>query len=794
MKISYNWLQDYFEDALPSPQTIGEILTNHAFEIESIDEVGGDTCLDVKVLPDRSHDALSHRGIALELALQGKLKLKKEKTNLADIVVPESNCLKVEIYNADFCKRFTALVIENVEVKDSPVWLQDRLKTIGQRSINNVVDATNYVMFGLGQPLHAYDRALLQADGPQWNLVVRNAQEGETLTALDGKEHTLSAETVVIGDGNSGKALGIAGVKGGKASEITKNTKDIILEAANFNAVSVRKTAKRVGLRTDASVRFENEITPELTASALKMVADLIMEIAGSEKTHVEGMVDIYERRSALYKVGVSVPEVQNILGITLTKDSIEDILKRRGYDHEFVNPREKIVNTIQNYIGVPYKIGASVSFDAPKLFDCSSLVSFLYKESGVAVPRMSVDQLVFGKEISANDLLPGDLVFSNSGSGKIFYESVEWQKGTKVEQGVDHVGIYLGDDMIIHATRTQGFVVSEKLSESSQFKNISGYRSLLDDEPRFVVTVPPERLDIRIREDLAKEIGRTYGYETLEAKKIEPLAGTVAIEKIDHYSNSIRNILTDIGFSEVITYAFQNSGEVELQNPLASDKKYLRSNLKDGLSDSLDLNIRNKDLLGLDEIKIFEIGSIFTNDEEKLSLGITIAPVKNPHDEIGEVWNLISEKLALKSDKKYWISSEQSLNPKTGYLELNFSLMLADLPDPEKPLVFAEFPQTRFKRYSEYPAILRDIAVFIPEGQSEMQIIDAVKKEAGDLLVNYRLFDTFTKEFGEGKKTSYAYRLVFQSMDRTLTDAEITPVMEKVTAELNSKAGFQVR
>lgn len=792
MKISYNWLQDYFEDTLPSPQTVGEILTNHAFEIESIDEVGEDTCLDVKVLPDRSHDALSHRGIALELALQGKLKLKKEKTNLVDITVPESNCFKVEIQNLDFCKRFSALVIENVEVKESPVWLQDRLKTIGQRSINNVVDATNYVMFGLGQPLHAYDRALLQADGPEWRMVVRNAEVGESLTALDGKEYALSPETVVIGDGNSGKALGIAGVKGGKASEITKNTKDIVLEAANFNAVSVRKTAKKVGLRTDASVRFENEITPELTTLALKMVADLIMEIAGTENTHVEGMVDIYERKSAHYKVGVSVSEVQNILGIPLSKDSIEDILKRRGYEYLYIeNPRKIFVETALTLAGTKYTLGASVLRDAPREFDCSGLVAYCATQVGITVPRISVDQYFFSTSIPEDEVMPGDLLFALTPGGGMHTHSKEWMPGLQIPEGVDHVAIMLSKTDVFHTSRhnPEG-ARKETLEEFMKIRTLRGYKRIPSiDEPRFVVTIPPERLDIRIREDLVKEIGRTYGYETLEAKKIEPLVGTVAVERIDYYSNVIRDTLTGIGFSEVMTYAFQNSGEVELQNPLASDKAFLRNSLVLGLSQSREMNMHNIDLLGLSQVTIFEIGNVFTETSEYLSLGVTIGNPKGFKVKDGDVTiEKVTETLCAS------LHVPVQFEEKDGVYTLNLTNTLSQLPDPETPLIFGEFPQTRFKRYSEYPAILRDIAVFIPEGQSEMEIIDAVKKEAGDLLVNYRLFDTFTKDFPEGKKTSYAYRLVFQSMDRTLTDAEITPMMEKVTIELNSKTGFQVR
>ncbi|MBY0328938.1 C40 family peptidase, partial [Patescibacteria group bacterium] len=480
------------------------------------------------------------------------------------------------------------------------------------------------------------------------------------------------------------------------------------------------------------------------------------------------------------------------ILGILLSKDSIEDILKRRGYEYSYIeNPRKSFTENALTLTGTKYTLGASVLRDAPREFDCSGLVAYSATQVGIAIPRISVDQYFFSSNLSEEDVQPGDLLFALTPGGGMHTHSKEWMPGLQIPEGVDHVAIMLSNTEVFHTSRhnPEG-ARKETLEDFMKIHTLRGYKRIPSmDEPRFVVTVPPERLDIRIREDLVKEIGRTYGYETLEAKKIEPLVGTVAIEKIDYYSNVIRDALTSIGFSEVMTYAFQNSGEVELQNPLASDKAFLRSSLVSGLSQSRDMNMYNLDLLGLSQIAIFEIGNVFTENCEYLSLGVTIGNPKGFKAKDGDV---TMEKVTeiLSSNLGIPVVFEE----KDGVYTLNMTDVLSRLPSPETPLTFGEFPQTRFKRYSEYPAILRDIAVFIPEGQSEMEIIEEVKKEAGDLLVNYRLFDTFTKEFPEGKKTSYAYRLVFQSMDRTLTDAEITPMMERVTAELNGKAGFQVR
>lgn len=773
MKISYVWLQDYFDKQLPAPEKIGELLTMHAFEIESIDKIGADTLLDVKILPDRSHDCLSHIGIAREVALFSGVSLKSDVINPKALSVPESNVLKVEIEDTKLCKRFSSLVIENVEVKESPEWLQKRLATIGQRSINNIVDATNYVLFALGQPLHAYDRDLLTENGGGWKIVVRKAKAGESLMALDNKEYTLADELVIV-DGNANKVLGIAGIKGGKASEITKKTKDIVLEAANFEPVNIRKTSKKLGLRTDASVRFENEITPELTVKALKMVADLIMEIAGTDETQVEGLVDVYPRRANPYKVGVSLFEIRNLLGLSLDEAEVISIFQKRGFEFSIVDPRDIVTKFAPTFLSVPYKLGASILHDAPRCFDCSSFTSYLYTQAGIAIPRMTVDQLVMGEEIAKEDLQPGDLVYSNSGVGTIHKESIEFMPGTPVETGVDHVGIYMGYDKIIHASKAEGCVVEEKLSESKGFANIAGYRRFIVLGPRIVVTIPNERLDLRIREDLIEEIGRIYGYENLVAKPLTKWEGNIEIEKSTYYANVLRKLFVDNGFSEVITYAFRAKGEVELANPIAKDKPFLRSNLAEGLEESLKLNTHNADLLGLAEVKLFEIGNVFTKDAESLHIAFT------GEEMVKKITEIFGFDISFK---------------KIGSIfEIDLSDSIEKLPEPHEVNPPFELSQNKFKPFSEYPFVLRDIAVFVPEGESENIIIETIQKEAGNLLVSYRLFDTFTKEFAEGKKTSYAYRLVFQSMEKTLSDEEINPIMEKATAILNGKQGFQVR
>lgn len=786
MKVSYNWLQkEYFNHTLPPADKIRDLLTMHSFEIESLEVKSDDVVLDIKVLPDRSHDCLSHWGIAQEISVLSGIPLKSKISSNKDNAFPESNVFRAEVSDPLQCPRFSVLVIENIEVGESPRWLKESLEAIGQRSINNIVDATNYVMFSIGQPLHAYDRERLEEGNEGWKLLVRGALQNETISALDGKEYKLIEGQLVIADGNTNLPLGIAGVKGGKASEISKNTKNIIVEAANFDPVTIRQSAKKINLRTDASIRFENGISPELTILALHQVAQIILDIAKTDTSKVEGLFDFYPKKPNLYKVGVSLREINRLLGTTMDQKAVESILDRRGYEWKYISPREEIITLAPQFIGVPYKYGASVVFDSPKAFDCSSFSSFLYANAGVAIPRVSIEQFLFGITITQNEARPGDLVFSKGSKPYFFKEE---------PRGIGHVGIYLGDNQVIHASGSSHFnkVEKEDLSSSDSFnsEDFRGFRRILtSDENRFVVTIPPERLDLRIKEDLIEEIGRLYGYTQLASRPIDTLEISPEVNKRIFYLNIIRRFFVERGFSEIMTYAFTDKGFQELQNPIAQDKSYLRSTLITGMETALEGNAKNLDLLGLEQVKLFEIGTVFNKESEYTALAFGIRNTKEYRGLAleGEIQKII-EDLEKKLDTKI------SFFPSANIVEINIDSLIAVLEKPSQDLSFHDLPVVRFQNFSQYPFILRDLAVFIPEGAHSQEIINIVKQEAGNLLVNWRQFDVFAKDFPDGRKISYAHRLVFQSYEKTLTDEEINVIMTKVSQQLNSREGWSVR
>ena len=231
--------------------------------------------------------------------------------------------LDVEIWDADLCRRFSARVVQNVKIAPSPVWMRQRLRKAGVRPINNIVDITNYVMLEYGQPLHAFDHACLEGG----KINVRRAFEGETIVTLDGSARTLE-DTLVVADGT--KAVGIAGVMGGASSEIRDETKTVVIESANFNGTSVRKTAARLGMRTDASSRFEKGLDPMATLPAVQRACELI-ELLGAGEV-VDGIVDVIAADRFPVTMQLEAERINALLGTKIHRDEMVRILEKVGF------------------------------------------------------------------------------------------------------------------------------------------------------------------------------------------------------------------------------------------------------------------------------------------------------------------------------------------------------------------------------------------------------------------------------------------------------------------------------
>ncbi len=590
MKVSRTWLQTFFDQPLPSAEALSDALTFHVFEIE---EQEGEL-LDVNVLPDRAAYGLSHRGMAYELSAILGIPLKSDPLKTPYELAPVSKTLSADV-GATATNRYIAAHIQGVSVGPSPKWLADALASVGQRSINNIVDATNYVMLSIGQPLHAFDTNKLTAKEGIYALAVRGAKSGEKITALTGDEYTLTEGMMLIADGNSGTALGIAGIKGGKAAEITESTTDIIIESANFDGTRVRKTAQVLKLFTDASLRFQNRPSPELAGYGMRDVVALVLDIAGGT---LEGFVDVYPGPREEVKVTTTLTKINQRLGTNLVVADVERVFKA---------------------------------------------LSFAYELSGET----------------------------------------------------------------------------------------------------FVVTSPFERNDITIPEDIAEEVGRIVGYDTLPLLTLTGEGWTV--DQAEYRGiQKIKDELVAKGFIEILTPSFAANGDIKLANPLDQSRPYLRASLTENMNDALGrAKLVAPLVLGPNQTpKLFEIGSVFRTEGESIEL------------ETSEMMSGVS-----------------SLAPDAEYQPVQYDL-------------------GAYVPFSTYPFALRDVAVWTPAGTELDAVKNTIVEKAGSLLARIDLFDRFEKE----GRISYAFRLVFSSMEKTLSDEDLNPVMEGIYTALKAQAGFEIR
>jgi phenylalanyl-tRNA synthetase beta chain len=625
MLISYNWLKSYVKD-LPSPEKLADIFSFHICELESFEKIeNGDYIFDIKILPDRAHDLLCHRGVARDLA--SVLGLSYNDINYE---LSEGNDTNLEIkIEQNTCRRYIGRIVRNVKVTESPKWIKEHLEAMGQRSINSLVDATNIVMFDRGNPIHVFDLDKLESE----KIIIDNAKNGEEITLLDGKVIKLDESILTIRDEKG--CLAIAGVKGGKKAEVDLNTKNILIEVANFDPTSIRKTAKKINIYTDAVKRFENDLSSSVAPLAMNDMTALIMEM--NKEAKIEKIVDIYPQKEEQRVVNFNIEKISKILGFEIKKEEVKDILNK---------------------------------------------CDFIFKDDG--------------------------------------------------------------DD--------------------------------------FSVTIPLTRLDLQIEEDIAEEIGRIYGYDKIVSKLPEiNLPAQAGFENKDDIVwgkiNWAKSKLVNDGYKEVMTYAFSNKGEVEVLAS-ASDKKFLRTNLVDGLKESIKLNKINLPLLDIDKLKVFEIGTVFLKDKEVVNVAY------------GDEKNIVE--ISLEEFCKKEFSSD-------AFVQVLGRGGREPVPDHSQKHTDSNSLNSNkfFKPWSVYPFITRDIAVWVPKEIQKEELVKIYKEFGTELLVKEpKLFDEFTKpasSAGEGEKTSYGFRLVFQSYERTLTDEEINLIMSHIEEKVSS-LGWTVR
>lgn len=363
------WLKEFVVVDIEASK-LAEQMTMSGSKVESLQKlsfanpdnpnnISEEEVIEFEITPNRP-DCLSIIGIAREVAATTNMQMKVKKSGKLNILRDDSCAASVDVTNSSLCPRYCALIVKNINVRPSPAWMQKRLSLAGIRPINNIVDITNYVMLEVGQPMHAFDMdKVFNA-----NIVVRLAFEGEKIITLDGKTRELSTDTLVIAD--TEKALGIAGVMGGAFSEITESTKNIIIESANFNSINIRLTSKKLGLRTDASSRFEKGIDIENSKIAMERAIELIEQLDAG--TVVNGIIDVSSMNNEQRLIKIDFDKINRLLSLNLPTETIISILEKLSI---------KVESTEESYIAIIPSFRADIEGNADLAEEVARIYGF---------------------------------------------------------------------------------------------------------------------------------------------------------------------------------------------------------------------------------------------------------------------------------------------------------------------------------------------------------------------------------------------------------------------------------
>lgn len=668
-----------------------------------------DKVMELDLTPNRS-DCLSMLGAAYEIAaiLGREVKLPDAEAALqaaGAAGVKAADRISVKITATEQCTHYAARLIEGVRVGTSPLWIQNRLMAAGIRPINNIVDITNFVMLEYGQPLHAFDAEQLN----NGHIDVRLAEAGEKLVTLDDVERTLEPHMLLVTDGT--KPVAIAGVMGGANSEVTEGTSRILLESAKFAGSSVRRTSRQLGLRSEASLRFEKEVNPESVIPALNRAAALIAQYAGGKVA--DGIVEAANGTHKSVAISLAADRVNNYLGTALSLTEMGQILSRLHF------------------------------------------------------------------------------TFEQAGEGKL------------------------------------------------------------------LVHVPSRRGDITRDVDLIEEVARLFGYDNIPTTLMTGVTTPGSLSKEQSIRRIIRNVLTQSGLNEVITYSFTNprthggaeaaadqqsqvtaipglyptAKPISLAMPMSEDRSQLRTSLLPHLLDVVSYN-RNRTM---DDVAIFELGKAFiTNEasittlpEEKLQLSIVLTGKRRQAHwaqkseavdfyDIKGIFDRLVQYLGIKG-LTYTSAAPEGFHPgRTAEIHLAFAegtkvigrigqlhptaQLQRDLDDTYvlevelSPILEAAGDEIVYKLLPRYPSIGRDIAVVVNSSVPVGLMEQAITEVAGDLLESIQVFDIYTGERLGANRKSVAIALVYRHAERTLLDEEVTELHAKVVTTLEQQFEAELR
>lgn len=681
-------------EKLPEEQKTGIFIlpSDTPVGIPTKDVLGlNDVVLEFELTANRA-DCFSVFGLVREIAA-----ITGNKPHFPEIKVNEDDNTKlndifsVEIADPDLCSRFSTRMLKNVKIGPSPEWMQQRLEGAGIRSINNVVDVTNFVMIELGHPMHAYDYDKITGK----KLIARRAIEGEELHTLDDTSRKAKGEMLVIAD--SEKAAGLAGIMGGFETEITDTTTTVVLESADFYGPCIRRTARACGLSSEASGRFERGVDSETTIKALDRAAQLLQEMGAC--TVCEGIVDVYPNPKQANYVTFTPEQINNHLGTNIAKDVMLNII-------------------------------TSVGFDVTK-----------------------------------------------------------------------------------------------------------------DENDEITVKVPSWRNDVTCMADISEEIARLHGFDKIKSTLPNGVSmqGTQSAKQT--FIDKVKASLSSQGLYETISFALTNEETfnklnipqdsplrkaVPIMNPLSDEYPLVRTTLLSSIFDNLARNLARKN----DDVALFEVGSVFfpkalpvtelPDEVVKIAGAITgrrNAQGWNQTNDMVDFYDakgIIEELLANLRVTRYTVEAgtHYAMHPGKTALFKKGRDVIATVGEVHpavlsaygitKPVYIFELDATivmkymakdlKYKALPKYPATSRDLAMLVDVDVNAADIEKAMTKAAGQNLTQITLFDVYTgKQVEEGQK-SLAFSLTFQSNDKTLTDAEIDPAIEKIVAKLQKDFNANLR